>query len=159
MEGALINCGRCGNLTNEILVAGKKTKNCKDCRIIHNNRNKTILKCENSPIGGFYKQEQVNILKDLEQEDEQEEDPYINKLEDEEVVVKEPTIKELLQDINNKLTNNTPENKGLGEELTTILYSIVEKLENNKLDNFIKEQHLKNRIIINKLDALINAIA
>ena len=55
MEGALINCTRCGNVTNEILVAGKKTKNCKACRDLHNNKHKPILKCENLPNnGGFY---------------------------------------------------------------------------------------------------------
>ena len=44
------------------------------------------------------------------------------------------------------------------EELTTILYNILDKLEHPRFDNFIKNQELKNRIIITKLDALINAI-
>ena len=160
MEGKLINCGRCGDLTEEATFLNKKTKNCKACRDLHNNRSKTILKCENSPIGGFYKQEQVNILEnkidnyeDLEKEDEDVEQPQVVT----KILEKEKTIKELLTEINNKMDKpqdfKTTEAQ---EELTKILHSI---LENNKLDNFIKEQQLKNRIIITKLDALINAIA
>ena len=47
------------------------------------------------------------------------------------------------------------------EELTKILYSILNKLDNNNdnnLNEFIKQQDLKNKIIINKLDKLIQAI-
>jgi len=172
MEAKLLNCGRCGVLTEELLVAGKKTKNCKKCRDLHNNRNQPILKCENLPNnGGFYKQEQINILEDkmanyeaLEQGYEsKEKEPYLdqdvdNMSDKDEEAVKVQTIRELLQNILKELTNNTPENKCLGEELTSILYSILEKVNNNKWDDFIKQQDLKNRIIINKLDALINAI-
>ena len=39
-----------------------------------------------------------------------------------------------------------------------MLYSIIEKIDNSKLDTYIKEQQLKNRIILNKLDAIIDAI-
>ena len=167
MEAKLLNCGRCGDLTEELLVAGKKTKNCKKCRDIHNSRNQPILKCENLPNnGGFYKQEQINILEDkmanyedLEQGDESKEkepdpDQYVD-----EKAVKVQTIRELLQNILKELTNNTPENKCLGEELTSILYRILDKLENTKFDEFIKQQDLKNKTIINKLDKLINAIS
>ena len=47
------------------------------------------------------------------------------------------------------------------EELTKILYSILNKLDNNNdnnLNEFIKQQDFKNKIIINKLDKLIQAI-
>jgi hypothetical protein len=162
MEGKLINCARCGDLTEEATFLNKKTKNCKACRELHNNRGKTILKCENNPIGGFYKQEQVNILEnkidnyeDLEQEVEDIEKPQVVT----NILEKEKTIKELLTEINNKMDKpqgfKTTEAQ---EELTTILYNILDKLEHPRLDNFIKNQELKNRIIITKLDALINAV-
>ena len=47
------------------------------------------------------------------------------------------------------------------EELTKLLYSILNTLDNNNdnnLNEFIKQQDLKNKIIINKLDKLIQAI-
>ena len=47
------------------------------------------------------------------------------------------------------------------DELTKILYSILNKLDNKSdtnLNEFIKQQDFKNKIIINKLDKLIQAI-
>ena len=84
---------------------GEKTKNCKTCRDLHNNKNKPILKCENIPNnGGFYKQEKVEILTndkivvyDIDEPEEQ--DGNNNSEEQEETKIKVKTIKELLQDI------------------------------------------------------------
>ena len=125
----MINCARCGTETYEELVAGKRMKNCKPCRGLHNNNNKRkpVLKCEKLPANNsFYKQEIINIVNkedEQEQEDEQEdelleeqeqeqeqEDELLEEQEQEQDN-KEKTIKELLNQIINKLDTAEKEEK------------------------------------------------
>ena len=107
------------------------------------------------------------ILKerDEQQETEQQEQP------------KETTIKEMLQDILNKL-NNTPttnnNNNKTQEDIEPILNNIYKQMDethenvllshrarkedHEQITEFIKQQELKNKIIINKLDNFLKAI-
>ena len=73
-----------------------------------------------------------------------------------------PTINELLNDLLNKLdkpaTINT-NNNNTQEDTTPILNNILNTINtnDNKLNDFIKEHQLKNKIIINKLDNILKA--
>ena len=74
---------------------------------------------------------------------------------------KEKTIKELWNEIILKLDKTPTANNNTQEETATILNNILNKLDNNNennLNDFIKEQQVKHRIIINKLDNLIKAL-
>ena len=90
---------------------------------------------------------------------------------------KEKTIKEILNDILNKL-NNTPttnnNNNKTREEIEPILNNIYKQMDethvhilsihrarkgdHEQITEFIKQQELKNNIIINKLDNILKAI-
>ena len=144
----LINCGRCNGLTEEVTIQGKVTKNCKQCRDLHNSKRKPVLKCEKLPANNsFYKQDTVELEDELLEEEQEQEDERLDEREqdeDEPSNSKERTIKELLSDILNKL--DKPQ-------------SVAQDNNNdNKLNEFIKQQDLKNQIIINKLDKLLQAI-
>ena len=68
----LINCAKCGEITQQETINGKKTKNCKRCRDQHT-KYKNTLKMEQQPAGGFYKQEQHTIYREQETTEEEEE--------------------------------------------------------------------------------------
>ena len=100
----------------------------------------------------FYKQDTVELL---EQEEEQEQGSNSSKEQEEELLLeeqqeqedepsnsKEKTIKELLSEIINKLDKPKTQDKS----------------NDNILNDFIKQQDLKNKIVINKLDKLLQAI-
>ena len=69
----LINCARCGEITQQEQINGKHTKNCKRCRDQHN-KQKNVLKAEQAPAGGFYKQEHYAIYTEQEETTEEEEE-------------------------------------------------------------------------------------
>ena len=69
----LINCARCGEITQQEQINGKHTKNCKRCRDQHN-KQKNVLKAEQAPAEGFYKQEHYAIYTEQEETTEEEEE-------------------------------------------------------------------------------------
>ena len=189
----MINCARCGKETTQEIVAGKKIKNCKTCRGLHNIKNKRVLKCEKLPAEGFYKQETINIVdgtesdaEDLTDDLEDETPKQADEPKEKDEPKQEKTIRDLLTDIFNKfdeLEIASKEQINKQNELTDIVFSILNKLvanENkfndfvlqsnlknnvtntgdnfNDIVNIVKQQDLKNKIVINKLDELIKAV-
>lgn len=182
----IINCNTCGDITEQIIKNGKVIKNCAKCRELNNNKkkqnknNEPPIKYEAPPPEGFYKGDPVLYLNNIkEQEAEQEsttseeqpeeqppqeetpEEPQEDNPQEEKP--KEKTIKEILNDILNKIDKSQTadnNNNNKHEDTQPILNAIVNGINNNdnKLNDFIKEQQLKNKIIINKLDNILKAI-
>ena len=203
-DAKLINCASCNDIMEQDIKNGKELKNCVKCRELNNNKKKKNknsepqIKYESKPPKGFYNSdkflyldnvkeqnsttteeqetaeqetaeqetaEQDTAERDEQQETEQQEQP------------KEKTIKELLQDILNKL-NNTPttnnNNNKTMEDIEPILNNIYKQMDethenvllshrarkedHEQITEFIKQQELKNKIIINKLDNILKAI-
>jgi hypothetical protein len=164
----IVNCTRCGDLTEQEIFAGKLTKNCKACRTKHTNKREPILKLESQPANGFYKAEVFNMCDNKETQDEEENDEQTQQTEHDEQNNK--TIKQILIDINNNIKNHI-ETQHLNQmETKTILSMLSEQVANNggnvETDNikntnnneFIKKQQIQNKIIINKLENIINAL-
>lgn len=176
----IIICSRCGKETQEELVSGKLTKNCKECRGAHNNKNRQSLKTENQPKEGFYKQEQFLTLEDITEpqeeehgEEQQEEEQQEEEQQEEEQQEEQPqepnkTIKQQLLDITNNINNlieiNTLHTDLIRDILNTInckldkTISNVNNTEEDTLTEYIKKQQLQNKIMVNKLDSVIKAI-
>jgi hypothetical protein len=170
----IINCSKCGDITEQEIINGKTIKNCKRCRAENNNKKKNNksntppIKYEQAPNEEFYKGEQILYVDNIKVEqdstttEEQAEDEEKEEQQEAEQP-KEKTIKELLNDILNKLDNPATindNNNNKQEDTTPIINNILNTINNNdnKLNDFIKEQQLKNKIIINKLDNILKAI-
>jgi len=163
----IVNCGKCGELTQQETVAGKLTKKCKKCRTKHTNNNKQEpkLKTETQPTNGFYKAEVFNMC---ENEDTQEDVTTQEEAPQEQ----DKTLKQLIKEINNNIkcfidiqSLNHTETIDIFNMLNNKMDNIQNNINNtatnilNKSnDDFIKEQQTQNQIITNKLDNLINAI-
>ena len=176
----IIICSRCGKETQEELLYGKLTKNCKECREAHNNKNRHSLKTENQPKEGFYKQEQFLTLEDITepQEEEHGEEPQdITETDTQDITEQEreqeeeqpnKTIKQQLLDITNNINDliviNTLHTDLIRDILNTIkckldkTISNVNNTEEDTLTEYIKKQQLQNKIMVNKLDSVIKAI-
>jgi len=162
----LINCSRCGNITEELTINKKIIKNCKKCRDAHNNKyNKTKEEQEEDTPQEDTPQEdtQEQPIQEATQEETQEDTPQEE--------APKP-IKTMLKSIITNITALTEITQLQQETTTDILNNINIKLDNiiNNISNtttqtseadineFIKQQQLQNKIIINKLNNLINAI-
>ena len=152
----MINCQRCGAECVSESITGKQTKNCKSCRELHNNKNRTyILKCEKLPADGFYKQEKINIVNDnLEEppEEQQNDTPPCDVLHVQHAEPKpadgNKTIRDLLNDVFNTLEHlekANAEHMKQTDALTNIVFDILNKLitSENKFNNFIKNLDFK----------------
>jgi hypothetical protein len=212
-NATIINCSKCGDITEQEIINGKTIKNCKRCRAENNNKKKNNksntppIKYEQLPNEEFYKGEQILYVDNIkveqdstttsprgqeqaedeekteEQQKQRRQEEHEQKLkqarEEQEAEFKrilkekeeqqeaeqpkEKTIKELLNDILNKLDNPATindNNNNKQEDTTPIINNILNTINNNdnKLNDFIKEQQLKNKIIINKLDNILKAI-
>lgn len=107
-------------------------------------------------------EEQEETTEEEEEQPTQEDQPTQEEQAEQEEQPKENTIKEILHDILNKLNNTTLKdnnNNKTRDEIEPILNNILEQLDHEKTNEFIKEQQLKNKIIINKLDNILKAIA
>ena len=155
----LINCSRCGAMTEELTINKKTIKNCKKCRDAHNNKikgNKNKNETTSNTTQEEYMEEENPEVKDDITEQQTE-----NK-----------SIKQLLQEIIDNIKRLTEINKLQHENTTEMLDGINNKLDNtinninnttyennnNNLSEFIKSQQLQNTFIVNKLDNIINAI-
>ena len=165
----LINCSRCGDITEELTINERTINSCKTCRDAHNNKCKTskeeqeeIEEKSDTPEPEEQTQEQAEEEQTEEQEEQEEPAPQTDnksiRIWLKEIIINIQALtdikntnsentKDILQHINNKI-DNTITNINNNGDIT----------QDNKLTEFIKKQNLQNKTITNKLDNVIKAI-
>ena len=71
----LINCAKCGDITEQEVNNGKTIKHCKGCRDLKNNKTKraeTTITYETPPTEEFYKSDRILYLGNIKEQEETE---------------------------------------------------------------------------------------
>ena len=184
----LINCSRCGEITEELTINKKTIKNCRKCREAHNNKIKQN-KAKQETLSNTTQEEDTPQEETPQEQPAQEETPQ-EETPQEQPAQEEPTQEETPQEEAPQEEEPKPIKTMLKEiitnikELTEIIYiqhdtttdilnNINIKLDNtlnniNKttttqpseadINEFIKKQQIQNKILTNKLDCIIKAI-
>ena len=150
----LINCARCGEITQQEQINGKHTKNCKRCRDQHN-KQKNVLKTEQAPAGGFYKQEHYAIYTEQEETTEEEEEQPTQEQPTQEDTPQEEQEEEQ-QEEQEQQEQHTEADKPIKQLLKEIITNIKCLNELQQLQHEQTTDILKN--INNKIDNTINNI-
>ena len=153
----LINCAKCGDVTEQEIRNGKTIKNCKRCRDLKNNKAKKAepaIKYEQQPSEGFYKSDSTLYLNNIKEQEETETETNETATEEEEIQEnpqepqeeenqqeenlqeqeepREKTIKDILKDVLIKINNIAPQPReyDIKDVLTNIYKQLDEANEN-----------------------------